>query len=104
MISIGGSFLLLAVIGLVNDKDKLGSVFKNGTLYGFVAGFLNGAKNFLSLLILLYLPISIVSPTKVGIGIILSFAVATVFYKEKYSLWQKIGVALGALAVVLLAL
>ena len=104
MISIGGSFLLLAIIGLINDKDKLGSVFKNGTLYGFGAGFLNGAKNFLSLLILLYLPISIVSPTKVGIGIILSFAVATVFYKEKYSLWQKIGVALGALAVVLLAL
>ena len=104
IISIGGSFILLAVIGVIIDRDKLGAVAKNGLLYGLGAGLCNGAKNFTTLAIYLCLPLSVISPTSTGVGMISAFLVAILFYKEKYTTMQKIGVLLGALAVVLLAL
>lgn len=104
LISIGGSFVLLAVLGLIIDRDKLGTVAKNGILYGIGAGLCCGAKNFVTLAIYLFLPLSVVSPTNTGLGMISAFLISFLFYKEKYSLRQLIGVLLGATAVVLLAL
>ena len=103
-ISFGGAALLLAVIGLVVDRSKLGRVLKTGALYGFGAGVLNGAKNFLTLVIYLYLPLSIISPVKMGLSIIGSFAVAFLCYKEKYTKKQLLGVALGGAAIILLTI
>ncbi len=103
MISIGGSFVLLAVIGLIIDRDKLKSVLTHGTLYGLGAGICNGAKNFISLLVFLFVPMSTVSPMKIGVGIALTFVVSKIFYKEKYSVYQIIGVILSAVAVVMLS-
>ena len=51
-----------------------------------------------------YLPISIVSPMSTGLGIVISFLAALLLYKERYSKKQKIGVLIGAAAVVLFAL
>lgn len=104
MISIGGSFILLAVLGVIIDRDKLRDVAKNGILYGLLGGLCNGGKNFVTLIIYLCLPLSVVSPTKTGIGMISAFLVAAIYYKEKYTVLQKIGVLLGVGAVILLAL
>lgn len=104
IISIGGSFLLLAVLGIILDKDKLPYFLKHGSLYGIGAGICNGAKNFLTLVIYLLLPLSIVSPMKTGLGMIATFVLALCIYKEKYTKKQIIGVILGAVAVLLLAL
>lgn len=103
MISIGGSFVLLAVIGIIIDRDKLKDVLAHGTLYGLGAGVCNGAKNFVSLLVFLFVPMSTVSPMKIGVGIALTFVVSKIFYKEKYSVYQIIGVILGAAAVIMLS-
>ncbi|MBR2460496.1 MAG: DMT family transporter [Clostridia bacterium] len=102
MLSVGGSFIFLATVGLMHDCKNLGYILKNGTLYGTVAGLLNGAKNLAILFIYQHLPISTVSPLKAGLGIIASFLLSVIAYKEKYSLLQKIGVTVGAVAVVLL--
>ena len=64
MISIGGSFVMLAAIGLMTERNNLKNVLKNGTLYGIGAGLCNGAKNFAVILVYLFLPISTVSPIK----------------------------------------
>lgn len=104
MLSVGGSFIFLAIVGLIHDRKNLGYVLKKGTLYGAVAGILNGAKNFTILFIYQHLPISTVSPLKAGLGMIASFLLSVIAYKEKYSVLQKIGVALGAVAVVLLTI
>ena len=104
IISIGGSFLVLTVLGLIIDRDKLGAVAKNGLLYGAAAGLCNGGKNFVALAVYLCLPLSTVSPVKTGVGMIGAFLVAVLFYKEKYTTLQKLGVLLGVVAVVLLAL
>ena len=103
-VSFFGGFVLLALIGLVVDKDKLGRVIKTGSLYGFGAGILNGAKNFLTLVIYLYLPLSIVSPLKMGLSLVGSFAVAFLMYKERYTKKQLLGVAIGAAAIIILTI
>lgn len=103
-VSFFGGFVLLALIGLVVDRDKLGRVIKTGSLYGFGAGILNGAKNFLTLVIYLCLPLSIVSPLKMGLGLVGSFAVAFLMYKEKYTKKQLLGVAIGAVAIIILTI
>ena len=77
---------------------------RNGTLYGATAGLFNGAKNLATVFIYLYLPLSTVSPMITGLGIFLTFLTSLVFYKEKYTKPQLVGVALGATAVILLAL
>lgn len=103
-VSFLGGFVLLALIGLFVDKDKLGRVIKTGSLYGFGAGILNGAKNFLTLVIYLYLPLSIVSPLKMGLSLVGSFAVAFLMYKERYTKKQLLGVAIGAAAIIILTI
>lgn len=100
-VSFFGGFVCLAVIGLIVDRDKLGRVIKTGSLYGFSAGVLNGTKNFLTLVIYLYLPLSIISPVKMVLGLIGSFAIAFLCYKEKYTKKQLLGVALGVIAIIL---
>ena len=104
IISIGGSFVLLALIGLILDRDKLPYFIKHGSVYGIGAGVCNGAKNFLTLVIYTLLPLSIIAPMKTGLGMIATFALALLIYKEKYTKKQIIGVILGVVAVILLAL
>lgn len=103
-ISIFGSFLLLAVMGLISDRGKLPYILRYGSLYGLVAGICNGAKNLLTLVIYTLLPLSVVSPLKTGFGMVATFVMALLYYKEKYSKRQMIGVCVGVSAVILLAI
>lgn len=103
MISTGGAFILLLIIGLIIDHADIKEILKHGTLYGLASGAFNGAKNLTQLAIFPLLPLSVISPTKTGVGLVLSFLVSLVFYKEKYTKIQIIGVALGAAAVIILA-
>ena len=103
-ISIGGSFLILAILGVIIDRDKLPYILKHGSLYGLVGGVFNGAKNFLTLIIYTLLPLSILSPMKTGLNMIATFAMALLYYKERYTKRQIVGVCLGVVAVLLLAI
>ena len=55
-------------------------------------------------MIYLYLPLSIVSPLKMGLSLVGSFAVAFLMYKEKYTKKQLLGVAIGAAAIIILTI
>ena len=103
MLSVGGSFVLLALLSLIIDRNKLKSVIVHGTLYGLGAGLFNGAKNLISLAVFLFIPMSTASPMKIGVGIALTFVVSKLFFKEKYSLAQLIGVVSGTVAILLLS-
>lgn len=103
-ISIGGSFLILAVLGIILDRDKLPYILKHGSLYGLIGGVFNGAKNFLTLVIYTLLPLSVLSPMKTGLNMIATFAMALLYYKERYTKRQMIGVGLGVAAIILLAI
>lgn len=103
-ISIGGSCLLLAALGLILDRDKLPTVLKTGVPYGLLAGLCNGGKNLLTILIYAALPLSIVTPTKSVLGKLASLAMALFIYKERYTKRQIAGVILGVIAAILLML
>lgn len=104
VLSTGGAALFLIAFGLISEGHSLKDFLKHGIGYGAAAGLFNGGKNLTLIFIYLFLPISVVSPVKSALGTILTFIAATLLYKEKYSLKQKIGVVLGALAVVAFAL
>ena len=104
IISIGGSFIILSVIGLITERESLSKTLRCSLPYGVGAGLLKGAKNFVLVLAYLSLPISTVSLISAGLGIVLAFVVAGLVYKERYTLSQMLGVILGAVAVILLAI
>ena len=80
------------------------STIKNGFLYGMFAGMFNGINNFLILVTYNYVPISISAPVKTGLGMVISFLMSVIIYKEKFSRRQLLAVAIGIVAVVLMNL
>ena len=102
IISLGGAFVILTAMSFVLDRNNFKYILRHGSPYGMVAGAFNGAKNFITLLIYLYLPISLSSPIKTGVNTILAFSVSILLYKENFTKIQFVGVALGAISVILL--
>ena len=104
IVGLGFSAITLFIIGFIKDgKDTL-YILKNGTLYSSVAGLSNGLTNFLIIFAngLITTNFAVISPIRSGIGIILSFVVSLVIFKEKLLPRQIFGVALGTVALVLL--
>lgn len=101
VISLFGAFLFLFIYGLITDRNHLGTALKSGILHGALAGMFNGLSNFLSVITMLYAPISIISPVKSGGGLLLAFVVAVLLYKEKFTKKQLISVIIGVVALVL---
>ena len=73
-----------------------------GKRYGVLAGFSNGAVNFLTLVLAGYENASVLFPTISAGTIIASFICGTVFFKEKVSKSKLAGLILGVIAVILL--
>ena len=101
IISFLGSFVFLFVMAMIKERDKTKGVLVESILYGAGAGFFNGGKNLLSLFILLYLPISVSTPLRQGLGLIVGFLISTFLYKEKYTKRRIIALIVGAVAVML---
>ena len=97
-----GSALVLFILGLIYEKDSFKSTVKHGFLYGMAAGLFNGMNNVFSLAVYYYLPISLSGPLKSGLAMLVTFVVAALMYKEKFTLRQYIGVAVGIAAVALI--
>ncbi|MBQ7643331.1 MAG: EamA family transporter [Clostridia bacterium] len=95
---------ILFVIGIIINGKDMGCILKNGSLYAVGAGLSNGATNFLTLFVYTLAPMSFVAPMNAGTGIIISFIISKIIFKEKFSLLQYIGVVLGGVALVLFQL
>ena len=95
------SAICLFIIGVIKDGKDLKDIFKHGFLYAAGGGISNGLTNFLTLYVYTLVPISFAAPMKTGLTILLSFVIARLIFKEKYSKRQYLGVALGTIALVL---
>lgn len=103
IIALGFSALVLFVIGFIKDGKDTAYILKNGSLYASVAGLSNGLTNFLIILANGMIEnFSILSPIRSGVGIILSFMVSVLIFKEKFLPRQIFGVILGTAALILL--
>ncbi|MBR5527699.1 MAG: EamA family transporter [Clostridia bacterium] len=102
IISLAGAAISLFVLGAIFELDNLKVTIKHGFLYGALAGIFNGINNLLVLVTYNYLPISFTSPLKSGLGIVISFLLSALLYKEKFNRRQLASVFMGILAVVLM--
>ena len=102
IIGLGFSALSLFVIGVIKDGKDAFFILKNGTLYSSVAGLSNGLTNFITLFTNQLLAISIASPVRSGIGMIFSFLVSKIMFKEKFLPRQVVGMIIGTAAIILI--
>ena len=93
--------LCLLVVGLIKNGKDLKYTLKHGTLYGVGAGFVNGMVNLLVLYTYMFADKHFIAPISAGISIIVSFVIAKIIFKEKFSKMQYLGVILGGLAIIL---
>ncbi len=104
IVSFVGAALWLTVLGLIYERQNLRTVIRYGALYGVAAGLFNGINNMLILVAHEYLPLSVSSPLRAVLGKLLSFLVALLIYRERFTRWQWAGVAMGTAAVVLMSI
>ena len=101
MISTFGACILLMMLGFILEKQNLGYIVKHGSLYGAVAGLVNGGKNFLHLIIYNLAAISISTPMTTGVGLVISFLLSIFLYKEKFTKLQAYAAGVGFVAFIL---
>lgn len=104
ILSLLGSCVILLILGIAKERGSMRATFRSGFGYGAAAGLFNGGKNLVNLIIYLYVPISVATPMKTGIGLLVSFLISLFLYKEKFNRQQLMGVALGAVALILFKL
>lgn len=102
IITLGFSAIVLFFAGLAKSRTDSLSVIRRGFFHASAAGLSNGATNFLALVINTLMPISLSTPIRAGVKIILSFFVSAVIFRESFLKRQTVGVMLGAAALVLL--
>jgi len=101
IITLVGASLFLFVTSAFRERKSIAVVFKKGILYGALAGILNGAGNFLNLIIYSFVPLSLASPISSASALVMSFLISSFIYKEKFSKRQIVAAAVGTLSVVL---
>lgn len=99
--SLLGAFAFLITLTLIKEPGMIKKTLKHDMLYGIAAGALNGTKNFLNLLILLYFPVSVSTPLKTVLGYILSFLISAFLYKEPFTKLKLAGILTGVISVIL---
>lgn len=92
-------FLLMTV---TVDRKGAKEHLKYSWFPGLMCGVLNGANNLLVMLLRPMVGAAVLFPVITGGGLICSFLISTLFYKEKLTRVQVFGFALGIAAVVLL--
>jgi len=102
IIALSISALLLLAAAFFSKKEDVGYSLKKGFPYYSVSGIANGAVNYLVLVLSTKMAASLMFPIISAGGIIFTMIVSLLLYKEKLSLYQKIGFAFGLASVVVL--
>jgi small multidrug resistance pump len=98
-------FILFLTISLIVERKQIAACVKVGAPFMALKGIGNGAVNLLILVVLSRgVPASIAFPLVSGGGIVLSTLLSIFVYREKLSVQQYIGLALGVVSVVLMKL
>ncbi len=96
--------VVMAVKGLLIDRDFEQLSFKNGGICAPAYGCANALANLLVMVLSGLMSSSLMFPTISGGGIIVTWIVSKFFFKEKLTTMQNAGVILGIAAVVILSI
>lgn len=89
--------------GLLTAKNKKNG-FRHATYYGVLRGVANGVVNFLVMVLTGVMPNALLFPMISAGGIVVSFILATVLYREQLTKPQIIGYITGTISIILLNL
>ena len=103
IVALSMALAVLLVIGFLQKGDK-GTALLETLPYAAVSGLGNGATNYLVLVLTGMLPSSVLFPTYTAASMVVMYAVSTFIYKEKLTVMQNVGYALGMASVILLNL
>jgi multidrug transporter EmrE-like cation transporter len=99
------SAIVLFIISLFTEKKDLPSNLKKGAFWYSLCGLSNGGVNLLVIVLTQrQMAPSVMFPVISAGGIVISFIISLVLYKEKFSIMQYIGLILGIASIVLLNL
>lgn len=102
VIALSFSGCVLFLIGLKQNHKDLQYVLKNGLLWTAGAGISNGLTNAMVVFLYTLMPISLSSPIRVGVKILLSFVLSLLVFKERFEKRQIVGVLFGTAALIFL--
>ena len=99
--SLALTFLLLLLLVLVCERKGLKKMLKtHGIIWPVFCGVGNGIANQVTMILAVVLPASFLYPMQSAGAIVLTAIVSILLYKEKLSLFQKIGFVTGVLAII----
>jgi drug/metabolite transporter (DMT)-like permease len=102
IISLAIVFLIFAVATLVTNKDNFKSNFYHARFIAVSAGAMNGIVNLLVMVLSGTMAVSVMFPLISAGGIIVTYVVSKVFYKEKLTKIQFAGFLTGLASIVFL--
>lgn len=102
IITLAGASLSLFVMAFILEKGSIKKTVGKGFAYGLGAGLLNGLKNAVNLALIALMPLSMLTPVKKGGGMVFTFLVSYIIYKERYTKLQYISILLSVIAIILM--
>lgn len=100
LISLVFATVLLLVLALIRESDKMLPAIKCGALLSMGSGVSNGLANYFGLICLSLIPGSIYFPVRSAAGLVLTALISLVIFKEKLRVAQYVGVGLGVIAMI----
>lgn len=106
IISLAFACVVFAVVVLFSERKKIDASAVSVIPLGAIVGVLVGLLNYLVMLFTgqNLLPVAVFFPVISGGTLIVTFAFGYFFYKEKYDIYQYIGILCGLISVILLNL
>ena len=96
------STAILLVLSLIFERNTILNALKKETVLSAACGICNGATNYLVMVIIAVVASSVFFPVLSAGGLVLTFVISLVFYREKFIPRQIVGLACGLVSLVVL--
>ena len=94
--------LFLWVAAIIRERKQMRTAIQKGWWLSTICGSFNGITNFLALICLLAIPGAIYYPVSSAGSLVVTCVLSMVVFRERFTVVQKVGFALGVVAVLLL--
>ena len=95
---------VMLILSLINERKKLKVYAKAGWHLALISGLLNGTVNLFVMVLSGRMAASIMFPLISAGGLVVTYIISSVFYKERFTKVQFTGFVLGLFAVVFLSI
>ncbi len=104
IVALAVSFTVSVILAVSVEQKSTVQYTKAGFIPAILCGLLNGAVNLFVMILNNRIPASVMFPLISAGGIIVVYLISRVFYREKLSKFQSVGLLFGIVSVVLLSL